>query len=39
MFLSIELNITQYLGKYNAGSIVIIIPGNSGVAFEIDGVS
>ena len=34
-----KLEICTYLGKYNAGSMVITIPGKSGVDFEIDGVS
>ena len=31
--------VSIYLGKYNAGSNVIIIPGKSGIDFDIDGVS
>ena len=29
----------DYLGKYNAGSIVITIPGNNGLDFDTVGVS
>ena len=37
--LALYLTSSAYLGKYSAGSIVITIPGKSGVDFEIDGVS